>query len=163
MKKIILLGALLFTAAQTSWAMEGHDSHGQMDHGMDHSMHGEQHMDMAGDKNKAKPAMFLVKQEVDGYTVTFHMMEPAANMQHGGSHNLMVKLEHGSHAIEDAAINSKVFYPDGTSESKMLMLMDGWYMNGYDLQGDGKHGLMILFKTADGKKHKVSVYYPEAK
>jgi len=44
----------------------------------------------------------------------------------------------------------------------MLMKMNGWFMNDYDI-GEGRHGIMILFKTADGKKHKASVYYPEDK
>ncbi len=32
-------------------------------------------------------------------------------------------------------------------------------MAGYDLERKGKHQLMILFKTSDGKKHRWG-YYP---
>lgn len=167
MKKMILMGVLLFTAAQTSMAMEAEHNHGSMDHGMDqkmdHSKHGDmQQMDMADDKNMDKPAMFMVKQEVDGYTVTFHVM-PAGGMYHGGSHNLMIKIEQDGKDEEILAINSKVFFPDGSSDTKMLIKMGEWYMNGYELGDEGRYGLMTLFKTADGKKHKASVYYPENK
>jgi hypothetical protein len=84
-------------------------------------------------------------------------------MGHGGSHNLMVKVEQDGKALTDVLINSKVFHPNNSSESKMLMKMGDWYMAGYDLGHAGKHGVMILFKTADGKKHKASVYYTEVK
>ncbi|MDQ7056949.1 MAG: hypothetical protein Q9N62_00155 [Ghiorsea sp.] len=84
-------------------------------------------------------------------------------MGHGGSHNLMVKVEQGSKTLTNVVINSKVFHPNDSTESKMLMKMGDWYMAGYDLGHDGKHGIMILFKTADGKKHKASVYYKEEK
>ena len=175
MKKMIMMGVLLFTAAQTSWAMEAEHHHDSMNHAMDHSMdhskHGEkQQMDMADDKNiqskksenTDKPAMFLVKQEVDGYTVSFHVM-PAGGMYHGGSHNLMIKIEKDGKDEEILSINSKVFFPDGSSDTKMLIKMGEWYMNGYELGDEGRYGLMTLFKTADGKKHKASVYYPENK
>jgi len=39
------------------------------------------------------------------------------------------------------------------------MKMGDWYMNGYDLQKNGKHQMMILFKTPDGKKHQGGVFY----
>ncbi len=110
----------------------------------------------------AAEQMFLVKKEVDGYTVTFHVM-PAGGMYHGGSHNLMIRVEQDGKDAEIKAINSKVFYPNGATESKMLIKMGEWYMNGFDLHGHKKHGFMILFKTADGQKHKASVYYPDEK
>jgi hypothetical protein len=40
------------------------------------------------------------------------------------------------------------------------MEIGDWLIAGYDLGHEGKHQLMILFKTADGKKHKGGVYYP---
>jgi len=33
-------------------------------------------------------------------------------------------------------------------------------MVGYDLGNEGNRQMMILFKTADGKKHKDGAYYP---
>ena len=105
--------------------------------------------------------MFLVKKEIDGYDVSFHVMDAAKGMEHGGPQNFMVKIEKDGKVISDAKINSKVVHPNGKSESKALMKMGDWYMNGYDLSHEGKHQLMILFKTASGSKHKGGVYYPE--
>lgn len=105
--------------------------------------------------------IFLEKQEIDGYTVSFHVMDASSAMQHGGTHNLMVKIEENGKAVEVAKINSKVIYPAGNSESKMLMKMGDWYMAGYNIVKDGRHQIMILFKTNDGKKHGGGVYYPE--
>lgn len=141
--------------ATVALAEDGHDMHNM------HGGHDMNHAKMDTPKSMGEGSQaFMATQEVDGYAVTFHVMQPAANMQHGGDHNLMIQIQKDGKAVEDALVNSKVFYPDDSSVSKMLMLMDGWYMNGYDLQ-EGRHGLMILFKTADGEKHKASVYYPE--
>ena len=117
----------------------------------DHSGH-----DMSGSQQD----MFLVKQDIDGYTVNFHVMEAQEGMRHGGSHNFMIKVEKSGKVLQDVVINSKVIFPDGKDQSKALMLMGDWYMNGYDLGQKGQHQLMILFKTADGVKHKGGVYYP---
>ena len=116
-----------------------HDSHGEMSH----------------DSGK----MFLEKREIDGYSVSFHVMEAQEGMRHGGSHNLMIKVEKNGEILNDVIINSKIIFPDGKDQSKALMRMGDWYMNGYDLGKKGKHQMMILFKTADGVKHKGGVYY----
>ncbi|MDX8390366.1 MAG: hypothetical protein R8M38_07730 [Mariprofundaceae bacterium] len=115
------------------------------------------------DEMSTKSEMFLVKKTIDGFTVSFHVMKAKEGMQHGGSHNLMVKVEKSGKALTDVVINSKVIHPNKTSESKLLMKMGDWFMIGYDLGHEGQHGIMILFKTADGMKHKGSVYYPESK
>jgi len=107
--------------------------------------------------------MFLVKKNVDGYIVNFHAMKAKEAMQHGGTHNLMVKVEKYGKILTDLMVNSKVTHPNGKSESKMLMKMGDWYMTGYNLGHHGKHQLMVLFKTTDGKKHFGGVYYPEEK
>jgi len=73
-----------------------------------------------------------------------------------------VKIERNGKTISDVIINSKVFFPNKTSDSKMMIKMNGWFMNGYNI-GKGTHGIMILFKTPDGEKHKASVYYPKDK
>ena len=163
MKKqaMILASLMAMGFATAAQANEGHDMSG---HDMkQHAQHEGDHHDMNSGHGDMKmgqsSAMFLEKKEVDGYTVSFHIMPAKDGMGHGGSHNLMVKVEQGGKALTDVLINSKVFHPNNSSESKMLMKMGDWYMAGYDLGHAGKHGVMILFKTADGKKHKTSVYY----
>ena len=104
--------------------------------------------------------MLLEKQTIDGFTVTFHVMKAEAGKEMGGTHDFMIKVEKGGKVYTDITSNSKVVYPDGKSESKMMMKMGDWYMAGYDLGQTGKHQLMVLFKTADGTKVSGGVYYP---
>ncbi len=117
------------------------------------------HDSMGSNMNQNK--MFLEKKDIDGYTVSFHVMKADEGMEHGGSHNVMIKVEQQGAMVKDLKINSKVIYPDGTDESKPLMTMGDWQMAGYDLKESGKHQLMVLFKTADGKKHFGGLYYGE--
>ena len=165
MKKqtMILASMMVLGLATTAQAQagEGHDmdGHDMKKHAQHESGHGEMKVHDMGKSS----SMFLKKKEVDGYTVSFHVMPAKDGMKHGGSHNLMVKIEQGSKTLTNVVINSKVFHPNNSSESKMLMKMGDWYMAGYDLGHAGKHGIMVLFKTADGKKHKASVYYKEEK
>jgi len=184
MKNTILTitSILAMAAVQPAIAGEGapghtHGDHHQgmmQDHGHDMSkMKGEHGHHMQGDMNKMADHaqmqgdmkgmndMFLVKKEIDGYTVSFHAMKAKAGMEHGGSHNLMIKVEKDGKALTNLTVNSKVSHPNGESESKMLMKMGDWYMAGYNLNHDGKHQLMVLFKTEDGKKHFGGVPYPE--
>ncbi|MCW9052801.1 MAG: hypothetical protein OQJ91_10910, partial [Motiliproteus sp.] len=144
-----LVSALVVTP---SFAGEGHSSmkHGQM---MPQST---KHAQMS---QSTESKMFVEKREIDGYTVSFHVMEAAEGMRHGGSHNLMIKVEQNNTVVSELTANSKVVYPDGKDESKALMKMGDWYMVGYDLKDHGKHQLMVLFKTADGKKHFGGVHY----
>jgi len=74
-------------------------------------------------------------------------------------HHLMIKVEQGGKELDNIKVNSKIVFPNGKAESKMLMKMNGWYMAGYDFADSGKHQMMILFKTADGKKHSGGIYY----
>ena len=164
MNKIILIitSLIISSTATPSMAYEHSNMNG---HQMKKHAHHMTSHDYRGMKNiqMDKPSkIFLVKKEVDGYEVTFHVMPAAANMKHGGSHNLMVKIKKNGKVISDILINSKVFFPNKTSDSKMMIKMNGWFMNGYDI-GKGTHGIMILFKTPDGKKHKASVHYPKDK
>ncbi len=117
------------------------------------------HDSMGGNMTQNK--MFLEKKDIDGYTVSFHVMKADEGMGHGGSHNVMIKVEQQGAMVENLKINSKVIYPDGSDESKPLMAMGDWQMAGYDLKESGKHQLMVLFKTADGKKHFGGLYYGE--
>ncbi len=143
-----------------SESMQGHDQmegHGDMH---SESMQGHDQMEGHGDMQKME-GTFLAKKEIDGFTVSFHAMKVKKSMQHGGTHNVMVKVEKDGKALTDLIINSKVTHPNGNSESKMLMRMGDWYMAGYDLDHDGQHQLMVLFKTADGAKHFGGVYFPK--
>ncbi len=104
-------------------------------------------------------SMFLKKKQIDGYAVSFHVMKPADGPSMGGSHHVMIKVEENGKPVDGIVMNSKVVYPDGKSETKKTMKMGGWYMAAYNMRDSGRHQLMILFKTPDGKKHKGGVYY----
>ena len=131
-------------------ASSGHE-HGHDNHTNGHSDHESMMSSGSG--------MFLKKERVDGYDVSFHVMKAKPGKEMGGSHDIMVKVEKGGVPQKNIVMNTKVIYPDGKSESKKTMIMGDWLMAGYDLHPKGKHQLLILFKTADGKKHKAGVYY----
>ena len=161
MKKMIMVitGIMVMAVSQTALASDsGHHMNGE-NHATDMKGHGH----MKSDTGTMKKGAFLVKKEIDGYTVSFHVMKAKEGMQHGGTHNIMAKVEKDDKALTDLMVNSKVTHPNGTSESKMLMKMGDWYMSGYDLGHEGTHQLMALFKTSDGKNHFVGTYYPENK
>jgi len=147
---IMYVMALLITPS----AFASGDHEQMKGHG--HGKHGSMGKMSDGEKKD----VFLVKQEIDGYTVSFHAMKAAKGMEHGGSHNLMVKVEINGKAQTDIIVNSKVIHPGGKEETKRLVKMGDWYMAGYDLGHQGKHQLTVLFKTADGNKHFSGVYYP---
>lgn len=126
------------------------------DSGHSHDNGGHDDHNMSGDKNK----MFLKKKKIDGYDVTFHVMDAKDGMKMGDeSHHFMIKVEDKGKQLNNIKINSKIIFPNGKAESKMLMKMGDWYMAGYNLASQGKYQLMILFKTADGQKHSGGVYY----
>lgn len=157
MKKsmIVIAGMMVVVAAQSALAHDHGHEH------MDTHMQNPCSMDMhqQGDQIQTSD-MFLVKKIIDGYTVSFHAMKAKEGMQHGGTHNVMVKVEKDGQAITDIAVNSKVKHPNGESESKMLMRMGDWFMAAYNLDHNGPHQLMVLFKTSDGRKHFGGVTYP---
>jgi len=105
--------------------------------------------------------MFLKKMEIDGYNVSFHVMKAKPGKEMGGSHDFMIKVEQGDKALTNIVMNTKVIHPNGKAEMKKTMKMGDWLMAGYDLGHPGKHQMMILFKTEDGKKHKGGVYYQD--
>lgn len=159
MKSLAMLAALLLP--MTALAADG-DMHGSMS---GHDMSG-MHHDMGEEMSEDMPMegmsqnMYLKKAEVDGYTVSFHVMPAAEGMQHGGSHNMMVKVERDGKPVEIVKANSKVITSDGRAESKKMVKMGDWQMAGYNLGHEGQHQLMVLFKTTDDQKHFVGVYYP---
>lgn len=155
MKKIlVIIATLLFLGANTAQATdEPHHTHGKHKH----PPHSDQAM--SGNTSNMKEA-FLKTRDIDGYNVSFHAMKAAGGMHHGDSSNFMIKVEQNGQALVHLLVNSKVVYPDGKSESKMMKRMGDWYMAGYDLNESGEHQLMVLFKTTDGKMHRGGVYYP---
>ena len=153
---------VLCTVSTLSLASGDHSGGHAQDGGTKHSGHEMTKMKQKishGDMKNGNAGMFLKEKQIDGYKVSFHVMEASDGMRHGGSHNFMVKIEKDGKALKDVVINSKVVHPNKKAESKMLMTMGDWYMAGYDLSHMGKHQMMILFKTSDGKKHKGGVYY----
>jgi len=103
--------------------------------------------------------MFLVKKDIGGYQTSFHIMKAPKGMRHGGTYHFMFKVEKNGKALTNILVNSKVIHPDGRSESKMMMRRGDWYMAGYNLGHRGKHRIMVLFKTSDGKKHFGGIEY----
>jgi hypothetical protein len=145
-----------FIFATSVQASGDHDSGHGDDHHDSAAGHNDQHEKGMGHK---KEGMFLKEVTIDGYKVSFHIMKAKSGEEMGGSHNFMIKVEKDSKALTDVTINTKVVHPNGKGESKRVMKMGDWYMAGYDLGHEGKHQVMILFKTADGKKHKGGIYY----
>ncbi|NOY61705.1 MAG: hypothetical protein GXP10_00895 [Gammaproteobacteria bacterium] len=162
------LSAITFSALLAmsgSLYASGDHEHGHDDHDDDHHESGTKHDDHGsehghGHHDSAKGAMFLVKKEIDGYSVSFHIMKAKPGKEMGGTHDFMVKVEKDGKTLTNIIMNTKVKHPNGSAETKKTMKMGDWLMAGYDLGHEGKHQMMILFKTADGKKHKGGVYYP---
>jgi len=157
-KQTLLALAFSGTLAATPLAFAAGDhDHDHGDHSGDHKMHdGADHKD----HDSKMGDMFLKKKEIDGYTVTFHIMKAKPGKEMGGTHDFMIKVEKDGKTLNNIVMNTKVKHPAGNAESKKTMKMGDWLMAGYDLGHKGKHQMMILFKTADGKKHKGGIYYP---
>ncbi len=160
-----MLAASSFAFASGDHGHDGHtgehkmqsSSMDQMSKGSDHQIHAK---GMAHKNHDAGTSnMFLKKKQINGYTVSFHIMKAQPGKEMGGSHNFMVKVEKDGKALSNITMNTKVKHPSGKSETKKTMKMGDWQMAGYDLGHQGRHQMMILFKTADGKKHKGGVYY----
>jgi len=147
-----LMIVMLMGGAQLAMA------HGDEHHHLDGDMHNPCSMGMSSAMGNMKGG-FLTAKEVDGYSVSFHIMKAPKGKAHGGSYRLMIKVEQNGKVLTDLVANSKVVHPNGKSESKMLMRMGDWYMASYDLDHPGKHQVMVLFKTEGGEKHFVGVEY----
>jgi hypothetical protein len=169
---IIITGVLVMASAQSAVAGDDHSMKGHMHGDMKNPCAMKDHQHMKGEmKNpcemdaamgQMKKGSFLVKKEIDGFSVSFHIMKAPEGEQHGGTHHFMVKVEKDGKALTNLVANSRSTHPNGKSESKMLMKMGDWYMAAYDLDHEGQHQLMVLFKTSDGAKHFGVVYYPES-
>jgi hypothetical protein len=161
-KTIVSLAAIAVMGVGSAFATGNHEGMSGMQHkeGMAHNHDGMQ-MDKSSQETGAMKGAFMVRKGIDGYTVSFHVMQPPEGMQKGGSHHFMVKVEKDGKVLTDIVVNSKAAHPNGESESKMMMKMGDWYMAGYDLGHKGQHQLMVLFKTADGAKPFGGVYYPD--
>ena len=151
MKQHIIPAMLALGFAIPAWAGDAPGI--QLVAGMKREPHHRGHM------NHMKKGAFMMTKELDGYQVTFHVMKAPQGMQKGGSHHFMLKVEQDGKPETGLIVNSKVIHPGGQSESKMMMRMGDWYMASYDLGHPGKHQVMVLFKTPDGKKHFGGVYY----
>ena len=166
---ILVFTSLLVSMSFTQAAGEHEHGHGDGHADINENKHDSNmmmnHDDHASDRHQAsgmshkKEGMFLVKKEIDGYNVSFHVMKAKPGKKMGGSHDFMIKVEKGGMTLSSIAMNTKVIHPNGISESKGVMKMGDWFMAGYDLGHKGKHQMMVLFKTKDGKKHKAGVYY----
>jgi len=159
---LLVTGVMGISPVFASGNHEGMDAHhGTMNSGMSHEM-GKDHMNgkMTGQMKDHMNGMALVRKNIDGYPVSFHIMKaPEGMKKHGGAYHFMFKAEKNSKALTDILVNSKVTHPNGQSESKMMMKMGDWYMAGYDLGHPGVHQVMVLFKTSDGKKHFGGIEY----
>ncbi len=110
-------------------------------------------------KTRALEGVAMIREHVDGYTVSFRVMPATADMRHGGTHNLMIRVEKDGRALHDLLVNSRVSHPIKETENKMMARMGDWYMAGFDLGHPGTHQIMVLFKTPDGKVHLGSIEY----
>ncbi len=159
---LIVTGVMGITPAFASGDHEGMDAHhGTMNGGMSHEM-GKGHMNgkMTGAMEDRRNGMLLVRKDIDGYQVSFHVMKAPKGMEkHGGTYDFMFKAEKNGKALTNILVNSKVMRPNGQSESKMMMKMGDWYMASYTLGHHGSHQIMVLFKTSDGKKHFGGIEY----
>jgi len=158
MKKVIALfaGVMAMTVAQTVLAHE----HVRMNSGMHHPCDIDMQMDNAQGQEQGD---LLITREIDGFTVSFHIIKAPADEAQGGSHHVMLKFEKDGKVVTDLMANSKAVHPNGQSESKMLVKMGEWFVASYDLGHAGKHQVLVLFKTADGAKHFGGIIFPEGK
>jgi len=156
MKKATMIGLLMLTMSQVALAGDAtRKMHG-------HHMHGPMHAEkMSGDMQEmAGEGNFLITKNIDGFAVSFHVMPAPKDMEMGGSHQLMIKVEQKGRVLSDLEVNSKITHPNEQSESKIMKRRGDWYMAAYDLDHPGPHQVMVLFKTADGVKHYGGVMYP---
>ena len=159
---LLVTGVMGISPAFASGDHKGlHTHHNTMNADMIHVM-GQGRMDgrMTNQIKNHMNGRFLVRKNIDGYRVSFHVLKaPEGTQKHGGTYHFMFKVEKDGKVLTHILVNSKVMYSDGQSESKMMMRMGDWYMAGYNLEDKGKYKIMVLFKTSDGKMHFSSMEY----
>ena len=104
---------------------------------------------------------FQVTRNTGEYAVSFHVLPVVDGLRQGNTHSVMVKVERAGQVITDAKINSRVLFPDKTEQQQLLMRSGDWYAANYDMQGQARHQIMVLFQTADGKMHRTGTYFPK--
>ncbi len=156
---ITFITLLVMASTAAASGSHGHDHDNNSRSHESTEGHDDSHGDEKHEHSKQMGDMFMVEKEVDGYMVSFMVMpaKPGKNM--GGSHDFMVKIKRDGQILNNVVMKTKVKHPNGQSETKKAMVMGDWLVAGYDLGHKGKHQLMILFKTADGEKHKAGIYY----
>lgn len=127
----------------------------------DHSASKDSNVSLTGLTKAPKKEPFIREKTIASYTVTFKVIKVAPGMEgHGGSHNLMVKVEKDGSAQILPSIVAKVLIKGGTSVTKTLFKRDDWYMNGFDLGIPNKYQLNVLFRTSSTRtKYTTNVWY----
>ncbi len=84
-------------------------------------------------------------------------------MDPNASHHLSLEIseENGGKKIEDVKIKIKIFDPSNNSQEKWVEWSDDMkhYWCDLEMKGKGKYGIIVLFKTADDKKHSAKFWY----
>ncbi len=111
----LLLATTLSSLVIAGTAQAGQTGHEDMNHdGMNQGAMNHGAMNHQGmTQGQGSAPMFLEQRDINGYNVSFHVMPAAQGMNHGGTHNLMVKIEQGTNVVTELQANSKVVYPDG--------------------------------------------------
>jgi hypothetical protein len=126
-----------------------------------HSEHNEKHAtENSDEQDQASEHMFWKQQMVHGYQVTFHVMSADPEIDYGGTHYVMVKIDKDEQPQAGLEIQSQVTFPDGKKENKILKTRGDWYINGYDLGNEGTHQLHVSFTNPDGKPSQAEITYP---
>ena len=166
MKKVVAIvcTTVLIAAGSTVWASmdmnhskEHHDSmsSGKMLH-MEHE-----------DEMKGPKGMMMRTMNIDGYKVSFHIMDIHRYMEKMGheghegqmmgkdaTHHIMMEIiDKNGKKIENAVVKVKVIDPEKKSQSQALTSMMGNYGANFNMPAKGKYQIMTLFKIG-GKKHK---------
>lgn len=80
------------------------------------------------ENHEAHKKKFLVEKIIDDYTVIFHIMKAKPGKEMGGSHDGMIKVAKDGEVLANIVMNTKVKYPDGSTQRKRTMKMGDWLM-----------------------------------
>lgn len=170
MKKVVAIvcTTVLVVACSTAWAsMDMDHSKSHKDSHSHDSMSGKmEHMEHK-DEMKMPEGMSMKTMNIDGYKVTFHIMDMFSyhnymkNMGHKGqmmdkdaTHHIMMDItDKNGKKVENATVKVKVINSEKESQSKPMTSMMKNYGANFKMEHKGKYQIMTLFKI-DGKKHK---------